>query len=135
MTEEGSDGLDRAYMTPLLNRIADVAGVRAAMTLGRERAGQQIYIPEKAAPDHWLSELVGLDAAQAIAAKWGSKHMVIPAALAGEKIRRAATIAELLDKDYSINDIVRKTGVSFNTVRNHAKKKKKRLDDRQGELF
>lgn len=124
---------DRAYMTPLLNRIADVAGERAAIIIGREKAGQQIYIPETATPDHWLSELVGLDAAHALACKWGSKHIVIPPALAGEKIRRARTIADLLDKGYSINEIVRRTGVSFNTVRNHAKKR--RPNDRQGELF
>lgn len=128
-----SDLPDRAYMTPLLNRIAEVAGERAAVILGREKAGQQIYIPENTAPNHWLSELIGVDAAKAMAAKWGSKHIVIPAALAGDKIRRAATIAELLDKGYSINEIVRETGVSFNTVRNHAKKRPR--DDRQGELF
>ncbi|CUX41513.1 hypothetical protein O9X90_14570 [Agrobacterium leguminum] len=128
-----SDLPDRAYMTPLLNRIADVAGERAAVILGREKAGQQIYVPETATPDHWLSELIGLDAAKAMAVRWGSKHIVIPAALAGDKIRRAATIAELLDKGYSINEIVRRTGVSFNTVRNHAKKRPR--DDRQGELF
>ena len=133
MIESTPELPDRAYMTPLLNRIADVAGVSAAVALGRERAGQQIYIPEKATPDHWLSELVGLDAAQAIVSKWGSKHIVIPAALAGAKIRRASAIAALLDKDYSINEIVRITGVSFTTVRNH--KKKRRPDDRQGELF
>ena len=94
---------DRAYMTPLLNRIADVAGERAAVILGREKAGQQIYVPENATPDHWLSELIGLDAAKAMAVRWGSKHIVIPAALAGDKIRRATTIAEMLDKGYSIN--------------------------------
>ncbi len=125
---------DRAYMTPLLNRIASVAGERAALILGREKAGQQIYIPEAPSPDHWLSQLIGHEAATALGGPFGSKHIVIPAALVGQKIQRAQVIAELLDKGYSINRIVQETGVSFNTVRNHAKKHG-RKNDRQGELF
>ncbi|MDQ1196517.1 helix-turn-helix domain-containing protein [Agrobacterium sp. SORGH_AS 787] len=125
---------DRAYMTPLLNRIADVAGERAALILGREKAGQQIYIPGTVTPEHWLSQLVGYDAAVAIVGAFGIQNIVIPAALAGEKIRRARVIAELLDNGYSINEIVRRTGVSFSTVRNHSKKRGKK-NDQQGELF
>lgn len=125
---------DRAYMTPLLNRIVDVAGERAALILGREKAGLQIYIPEVPSADHWLSQLVGHEAALALGEAFGSKHIVIPAALGGQKIHRAQVIAQLLDKGYSINRIVQETGVSFNTVRNHAKKRG-RKNDRQGELF
>lgn len=123
---------DRAWMTPLLNRIADVAGERAALLLGREKAGQQIYIPDRIPSGHWLSELVGEEAATAIAEKWGTQHMVIPAALNGDKRRRSATIASMIEKGYSNNEIVRLTGVSFRTVTNH---RQRYVDDRQGELF
>jgi len=125
---------DRAYMTPLLNRIAAVAGERAALVLGREKAGQKIYIPGTMTSEHWLATMIGLEAATAIADTFGSQHIVVPAALSGEKIRRARVIAQLLDEGYSINQIVQRTGVSFNTVRNHAKKRG-RKNDRQGELF
>ncbi len=37
---------DRVWLTPLLNRIANVAGENAAIALGRARAGERIYIPE-----------------------------------------------------------------------------------------
>lgn len=123
---------DRAWFTPLLNRIADVAGERAALILGREKAGQQVYIPERITADHWLAELVGRDAAQAIAEKWGSQHIVIPAALGGDRYRRTAAIASLIEKGYSNNDIVRLTGVSLRTVTYH---RSRSTDDRQGELF
>lgn len=123
---------DRAYMTPLLNRIADVAGERAAIILGREKAGLQIYIPEKATPDHWLTELVGIDAATAIAGVWGSKHIVVPPSMNGDKRRRAVTIAELIEKGYSNNQIVQLTGVSRRTVIEH---RRKQPDDRQASLF
>lgn len=124
---------DRAWMTPLLNRIADVAGERAALILGRERAGEQIHIPDRMTPDHWLAEMIGVEAATAMSEKWGAKHIVIPIALNGDRRRRASAIAEMLDKGYSINQIVRLTGVSRNTVREHAKRRGP--DTRQGSLF
>lgn len=124
---------DRAWMTPLLNRIADIAGERAALILGREKAGEQIHIPDRMTPDHWLAQLIGFEHAKAMSEKWGTKHMVIPVALNGDRRRRAAAIAEMLDKGYSINMIVRLTGVSRNTVREHAKRRGP--DNRQGSLF
>ncbi|MFK3690397.1 hypothetical protein ACI2J4_08915 [Agrobacterium tumefaciens] len=127
-----SDLPDRAYMTPLLNRIAEVAGERAAIILGREKAGLQIYIPETITPKHWLAELIGFDAAKAMAVVWGSKHIVVPPAMNGDKRRRASTIAELIEKGYSNNQIVELTGVSRRTVIEH---RRKRPDDRQASLF
>lgn len=113
---------DRAWFTPLLNRIADVAGERAALILGREKAGERIYIPDEMTPDHWLAELIGFDAASAMVPQFGSQKIVIPISLSGDKRRRAAVLAELLDKGYSINTIVRMTGLSRNTVRDHARR-------------
>lgn len=46
---------------------------------------------------------------------------------------RAMTIAQMIDKGYSINEIVRATGVSRSTVKEHLKKRPR--DDRQGSLF
>ncbi|WCA60281.1 winged helix-turn-helix domain-containing protein [Agrobacterium tumefaciens] len=124
---------DRAYMTPLLNRIADVAGERAAIILGREKAGQRISIPNTMPSGHWLVELIGADAANAMAEKFGSQKIDIPPALGGDKRRRAITIAQMIEKGYSINEIVRATGVSRSTVKEHLKKRPR--DDRQGSLF
>ncbi|MEH3091996.1 MAG: helix-turn-helix domain-containing protein [Agrobacterium cavarae] len=124
---------DRAYMTPLLNRIADVAGESAAMILGREKAGQQIYIPKTLPADHWLIGLVGVEPATAIAKAFGTQRIDVPPALGGDKRRRAVAIAELLDKGYSINQIVRLTGFSRSTVKEHIRRRPR--DDRQGSLF
>lgn len=120
-------------MTPLLNRIADVAGERAAIILGREKAGERISIPNTMGADHWLAKLVGLDAALAMSASFGSQKIDIPPALGGDKRRRAVTIAQMIDKGYSINTIVRLTGVSRSTVKEHLKRQPR--DDGQGTLF
>lgn len=125
---------DRAWMTPLLNKIADVAGEDAAHAIGMAKAGQQIYIPERAKPDHWLCELVGQTAAEKISEVWGSKYIEIPPALGGDKKRRAETIARLIAEGYSINKIVQMTGVSRSTVKDHLRRRPVR-DDRQFSLF
>ncbi len=131
MSEHGAD--NRMWMTPMLNSIAEIAGEQAALLLGREKAGQQVYIPSTVTADHWLTDLVGIDAASAIAAHYGSQKIVLPAALSGDKRRRAAAIAEMTEKGYSLNKIVRLTGLSRSTVQSHMKRH--RPDSAQGSLF
>ena len=113
---------DRVWLTPLLNRIADVAGEEAAIALGRARPGEYVYIPERVSAGHWLAEAVGLEAAEKIAVAFGPTKFEIPQALAGDKRRRAAAIADLIDKGYSTNAIARSLGVSRSTVAQHRRK-------------
>ncbi len=129
-----SDQRDRLWLTPLLNKIAGVSSIEAALAIGTEKAGQQIYIPEKVKPDHWLAKLVGQSEADAIAAAFGSQHLIIPPALAGAKRKRAALIAALIEKGYSTNEITRVTGVARSTVMEHRAKQAPK-DDPQGSLF
>ena len=123
---------ERVWFTPLLNRIADAAGERAALILGREKAGQQIYIPKKVPESHWLAQLIGLEPARQLADKLGDEKIVLPRSLDGQKRDRARAIAELRGKGYSLNKIVQMTGLARNTVRAHLDRLK---DDRQGTLF
>jgi DNA-binding NarL/FixJ family response regulator len=126
---------DRAWFTPLLNRIADAAGDRAALILGREQAGRQIYVPGTMTPDHWLAELLGLEAASALTDRFGSQYILIPPALAGDKRKRASLIAQLADKGYSISKIVQMTGLSRSTVADHMQRHRASVEDPQGKLF
>lgn len=113
---------DRAWLTPLLNRIAEAGGERAALILGREKAGQEIYIPARISESHWLAELVGLEAARAIAEVYGGQNIVLPPALGGAKRRRAALLAEMIRRGYSVNQITRETGLARSTVYEHRSK-------------
>lgn len=129
-----SDLPDRAWLTPLLNEIADVAGVEAAITIGQVKAGQRIYIPEKVTREHWLASLVGYDSALKISEAFGSRALIIAPAMAGAKRKRAAVIADLIEKGYSANEITRITGVARSTVMAHRAKRPPK-DDPQGSLF
>lgn len=133
-----SDLPDRAWLTPLLNRIADAAGEKAALILAREKSAQKIYIP---APsyidgDHWLAVMVGLDEARAIAEEFGGHDIVLPPSIGGQKRKRADILAEMIAKGHSVNAITAATGVARSTVYDHrAKQKASPKDDKQGSLF
>lgn len=129
---------ERAWLTPLLNRIADVAGLRAALILGREKAAQEVYIPKTVHADHWLAQLVGLNEARAIAAVFGPRNIVLPPSVGGAKRKRASILAEMIDKGYTVNQITAATGVARSTVYDHRKGKdhpRRRKDDPQGSLL
>lgn len=132
MTEE-NDFPERLWFTPLLNRIADVAGDKAAIQLGHEKAGQIVYIPGTVLDDHWLTALVGREAAQALVESFSGQKLEIPPAIGGDRRRRSAAIAEMIDKGYSNNTIAKLTGVARTTIKQHRRKHHK--DDGQGSLF
>ncbi len=129
---------DRAWFTPLLNRIADAAGEKAALILAREKASQEFYVPapEKLTPDHWLVALLGLDAARAMADVFGGNNMVLPPSIGGQKRKRADILAEMIERGYTVNKITAATGVARSTVYEHrAKHRAAPKDDPQGSLF
>lgn len=121
--------VDQAWLSPLLNRIADVAGIRAALLLGREKACQTVYIPHRFGPKHWLPQLIGPDAALKLAGEFGGAKILIPPALAGQKRRRQRAIAEMTRKGYSINQTASSLGVARSTVNEHRRRLR---DDDEG---
>lgn len=130
-----SEDPDRAWLSPLLNRIAAVAGVRAALTLGSERGCQEIYIPRRFGSQHWLPRLVGQEAASKLAAEFGGSRLVIPPALIGQRRARKRAIAELTGKGYSISRTAATIGVAQSTVSAHRQRLKSPDDDDTGRLL
>lgn len=125
---------DRAWFSPLLNEIADLAGVRAALLIGREKACQRVYIPKPPiAPDHWLIALVGDEAAIRIGNRWGGHNLDIPPALGGQMRRRRRAITEMTKNGMSINRIARSLGVCRATVTNQRRTMDRPVAD--GDLF
>lgn len=123
---------DRPWLSPMLNRIADVAGERAALILGRDRACQTVFIPKRFRADHWLPGLIGDEAARKMIARFGGNEIDIPPALAGQMRRRRIAIAEMTRNGYSINRTTRMLGVSRSTVKNHRRRLKDGEPDEYG---
>ncbi|CDP54050.1 hypothetical protein [Devosia sp. DBB001] len=120
------------FLPEIIAEIAGVAGFDAAWTIAVAKGGQQVFIPAIASPDHWLAQLVGLDAATRICAHFSTRSsgdkILIPMASGA---RRRKAWADALASDKSANEIAATLGVHRRTVFRH----KSRTNDDQGELF
>ena len=113
---------ERAWFSPLLNQIAEIAGDRAALLIGREKACQRVYIPKTITAGHWLIDLVGDEAAHKLAAALGPNHLDIPPALGGQMRRRRRAITEMTSNGWSINRISKALGIARSTVTDQRRK-------------
>jgi hypothetical protein len=106
----------------LLAEIAEVAGLDAALMLAERVGGTRVSIPARATPDHWLVELVGRKAADAICDQFrtlsaegreaGARHVVIPRGPAGCLTKARRRLAEELIAGTSAREAARRAGLS-----------------------
>jgi hypothetical protein len=124
-----------ANLPAVIAEIAEVAGIEAAWALARARGGQHVFIPAEARADHWLTELVGIDAAQKICAFYqvngsGISVLVPMARLAQVK----ALVTEAIAAGKSASQAAGFAGVHERTIF-RARKKLRTNSNRQGTLF
>lgn len=120
-------------LPPLLEDIAEAAGLDAALALAEAKGGQKVYFPASPGDDHWLCRLVGREAAIAICILHGVRNLEIPRGPAGSAQKLRRRIARLIADGASTNEIARTCRVSFRTVTRH--RTRARGDERQGDLF
>lgn len=129
-------------MNPLpgiLAEIADIAGEDAALAVAAARGGTQVYIPASPDRDHWLSRLVGHQAARDIADRLtcgvGGMRVDLPLGPKGAAARLRAKVDRMILDKRSERDIALATGYAIRGIR----KRKARLlgikDDRQLNLI
>src|SRR5690606_38645812 len=107
----------------IVAEIAEVAGIDAAWALVGAKGGQQVFIPAKAKPDHWLTKLVGLEAAQAICKHFSINNrgddILIPMAVAS---RRHEILARALSEGVAVDKAASLAGMHRRTVFRHRKR-------------
>lgn len=122
----------------ILAEIADIAGEDAALAVAAARGGTQIYIPPSPDRDHWLSHLVGVQAAKAIADRLtcgvGGMRVELPLGPKGHAARVRAKVDRMIKDKRSERDIALATGYTIRGVRKR-KAKLRPGDDRQLPLF
>jgi hypothetical protein len=122
----------------ILAEIADVAGEDAALAVAAARGGTQIYIPPAPGRDHWLSRLLGQQAALAIADRLtcgvGGMRVDLPLGPKGAAARLRAKVDRMIDDGRSERDIALATGYSARSIRKR-KAKRRPGDDRQLHLL
>lgn len=128
----------------VLDEIARIAGDDAARKVAEAYGGTRVYIPPIPGPDHWLTRLVGQDAANRIGDRFtggfAGARVDIPLADTGFVARMQAKCdAMILSGKHSERDIARACEYTIRTVRRRRAALRKaghRLtDQRQGDLF
>ena len=123
------DAPDVSWLPETLAEIAEVIGVEAALRIGQLKGGADCYIPAGVTDDHWLTKLIGREAAQKLCAH----YRVIPASGQGQGVtlrlaRGGLALArrryyELRAQGESIAGCARICGVHKNTARAWEKNK------------
>lgn len=109
-------------LPPVLRRIAEVAGVVAAVQLARDHGGTEIYIRKKLDNDHVLVRSVGMRAAALILDALGAGVLEVPMGPNCYGARLARSIAERHAAGQSEREIARALRCHIRTVRRHRAK-------------
>jgi len=109
---------EHAPLPGILGDIEAAAGREAAIKLARARGGSRVHIPGKALDGHWLTELVGMEAAIKICwlfrnAGQGGSYVKISR---GHHAIARQEIPVLLAKGWSNDRIALHLGVDLSTV-------------------
>ncbi len=124
----------------LLQEIAEVAGLDAALKVAEAKGGGRASIPAKLKPTHWLVECVGWETAVKLSDHFTSGcrtiEIEVPLGPAGTIAKARRRMIKLIEEGQASSDaIARATGMSRRTVL----RKKARMNDEengdQGSLF
>ena len=130
---------DGQTLPGVLGQIATVAGEEAALAIARSRGGTRVYIPPHPDAEHWMSRLVGVCAARAIAAHLtmgaGGFRIDLPAGPAGHLGKKRVQVDAMIRAGRSERDIALSTGYTARGVRKRKAALNAPRDTRQGEFF
>lgn len=112
----------------VLAEIEALVGTQAMWTMAASHGGRTIYIPAEIKPGHHLAQLLGLEAAQKLAAYYRDstadlsfigRRLLIPMATG---IQKQAAWREALDGGLSVSQIATQMGVHERTAKRHRRR-------------
>jgi len=96
----------------LLNAI----GPEATQMLVHAKGGQEFWIPQKLRDDHWLVGVIGKEAALGLCEGFGGEQVILPLGYEYQRRQAKSTAKQMRADGAKINEIVKATGVSINTL-------------------
>jgi len=98
-----------------LDDISAEIGFTATISLARQRGAKNVYVPANPAGSV-LAELLGVEAAERLAACWGGELLAVPTLRACEYARDRCLIARLTEAGLSVADIAECVGLTARRV-------------------
>ena len=128
-------------LPPLLEEIAEVAGIDAALAIADAKGGQQVFIVAHLRPGNWLIQAVGLDKAKLISDHFCSgrlrQKLTIPLGPAGSyqafRRRTVRALEEAASRGASANEMAAAAGVTTRAV--HRFRARRRQHNNQPKLL
>ena len=116
-----------ANLPAILAEIAEVAGYDAALAIADVRGGTQVYIPPMPDADHWLCQLIGIEAARKVADRLTAgvgvgRRVDLPLGPSGAQARLRAKVDAMLRDGRSERDIALVTRYSTRGIRKRRQK-------------
>ena len=120
------------HLPAILAEIADAAGFDAALKIAQAKGGTRAYFPARPDPEHWLSQLVGIDKAgaigQALATGRAGAELEVPMGPSVSQARRWRLIFEMAADKRSKPEIARALGIHHKTVQRVLNNKRRTVE-------
>jgi len=130
MPDAPHDTFDLDRLPGRVAELADVIGLRAALTLVELRGGTRLAVPKKPAPGHWLVEHIGLDALTALCRYYGGETIEIDRCAAALRAGLEARIVRDYQDGASNSQLARRYGYTERGIR----KLRRRIESREPSL-
>lgn len=95
-----------------LDDIAGVIGFTATLRIATWYGGQNLYVSPTPDESMQLVRLIGMPAAQRLAAEWGGERVAVPTMWAYEEDQRNRLVGNLLKRGISTKEIARDMGMT-----------------------
>ncbi|RMG56332.1 MAG: DNA transposition protein [Gammaproteobacteria bacterium] len=102
------DVIPEAYLPASVRELVDVIGLPAALAIVEARGGVRLTVPSRASAEHWLADLIGLEALEKLVAVYAREEIEVPRCAAALRALRAREIVAEFERGASNAELARK---------------------------
>lgn len=129
------DGIPEHYLPASVRDLVDVVGMPAALAIVEARGGIRLCVPKRVTPDHWLVDLIGVDALQALISVYSGEEIEVPRCYAALRAIRDQQIVAEAEAGASNAELARKHNYTERGIRKLRRRVEKEIESPQNDLF
>lgn len=96
------------HLPASVRELVEVIGLAAALAIVEARGGVRLSVPTKATAEHWLAELIGLEALEALVAVYAREEIEVPRCAAALRTLQERRIVAEFERGASNAELARK---------------------------
>lgn len=125
------------HLPASVRELVEVIGLAAALAIVEARGGVRLSVPTKATAEHWLAELIGLEALEALVAVYAREEIEVPRCAAALRALRERRIVAEFESGASNAELARKYQYTERGIRKLRRRVESEIqgETAQGSLF